>query len=223
MIEMNDRILIVDTETTNSLDDPMCYDVGFRVFDMSGKVYEEASLVNRDVFCDSKFMASAFYADKIPQYWRDIWDKKRELLTWQEIKWRVWDACLRNEVKYVVAHNAIFDYRSLHWTQRYITTSKYRWFMPWGVTWLDTLKMCREVFKADENYRPWCEAHGYMTANNQPRLTAEIVYRYITGREDFEESHTGLEDVKIEMDIFMYCLLQNPELDARLWPERSAA
>ena len=126
MIELNERILILDCETTNSLDDPACYDVGYRIFDLGGNVYEEASLVNRDVFCDKEMMASAFYADKIPQYWRDIWDKKRELLSWREIKWQVWDACLRNNVKYVVAHNARFDYRSLHWTQRYITTRKCR-------------------------------------------------------------------------------------------------
>jgi hypothetical protein len=77
--------------------------------------------------------------------------------------------------------------------------------------------MCREIFKKDENYKPWCVEHGYMTANNQPRLTAEIVYRYITGDNDFTESHTGLEDVKIETEIFKYCLAKNPEIDGRLW------
>ena len=74
-----------------------------------------------------------------------------------------------------------------------------------------------EELKQDENYRPWCEQRGYITANNQVRLTAEIIYRYITGNEDFEEAHTGLEDVKIETEIFKYCLAKNPDIDGRLW------
>lgn len=220
MIDVNERILMLDSETTNSLEDPICYDVGYRVFDLAGNVYEEASMVNADIFLDKDFMASAYYAEKIPNYWRDIWEKKRELLAWRVIKARIWEAIERNGVKIVSAHNARFDYRSLHLTQRYITTSRWRWVMPWGVTWWDTLKMCREVFKDDENYRPWCEERGYITANNQPRMTAEVVYRYITGDENFTESHTGLEDVKIEMEIFKYCLDKIPDIDGRAFPPK---
>lgn len=217
MIDEQTKILMIDTETTNSLDDPICYDVGYRVFDLAGNVYEEASMVNADIFLDKDFMATAYYAEKIPSYWRDIWEKRRELLTWQKIKARIWEAVQRYDVEIVAAHNARFDYRSLHLTQRYITTSRWRWVMPWGCEWWDTLKMCREVFKADENYRPWCEERGYITANNQPKMTAEVVYRYITGDENFTEAHTGLEDVKIESEIFKYCLDKMPDIDGRLW------
>ena len=220
MIDVNERIMMLDSETTNSLEDPICYDVGYRVFDLAGNVYEEASMVNADIFLDKDFMASAYYAEKIPDYWRDIWEKKRELLAWRVIKARIWEAIQRNGVKIVAAHNARFDYRSIHLTQRYITTSRWRYVMPWGCEWWDTLRMCREVFKDDENYRPWCEERGYITANNQPRMTAEVVYRYITGDEDFTESHTGLEDVKIETEIFKYCLGKIPDIDGRAFPPK---
>ena len=220
MIDAETRIMMLDTETTNSLEDPICYDVGYRVFDLAGNVYEEASMVNADIFLDKDFMASAYYADKIPNYWRDIWEKKRELLAWRVIKARIWEAIQRNGVKIVAAHNARFDYRSIHLTQRYITTSRWRYVLPWGCEWWDTLRMCREVFKNDENYRPWCEERGYITANNQPRMTAEVVYRYITGDEDFTESHTGLEDVKIETEIFKYCLSKIPDIDGRAFPPK---
>lgn len=220
MIDVNERIMMLDSETTNSLEDPICYDVGYRIFDLAGNVYEEASMVNADIFLDKDFMASAYYAEKIPDYWRDIWDKKRELLAWRVIKARIWEAIQRNGVKIVAAHNARFDYRSIHLTQRYITTSRWRYVLPWGCEWWDTLRMCREVFKDDENYRPWCEERGYITANNQPRMTAEVVYRYITGDEDFTESHTGLEDVKIETEIFKYCLDKIPDIDGRAFPPK---
>ena len=220
MIDVNERIMMLDSETTNSLEDPICYDVGYRVFDLAGNVYEEASMVNADIFLDKEFMASAYYAEKIPDYWRDIWEKRRELLSWRVIKARIWEAIERNGVKIVAAHNARFDYRSIHLTQRYITTSRWRYVLPWGCEWWDTLRMCREVFKDDENYRPWCEERGYITATNQPKMTAEVVYRYITGDEDFTESHTGLEDVKIEMEIFKYCLDKMPDIDGRAFPPK---
>ena len=58
-----------------------------------------------------------------------------------------------------------------------------------------------------------------LTKTNQPKLTAEIIYRYITNDSDFIEQHTGLEDVLIEKEIFTYLykrkMLENGELYAR--------
>lgn len=223
MIDAHERILMIDTETTNDIDYPFCYDVGYQVFDLDGNIYEEGSFINEDIFLDKELMSGAYYAEKVPNYWRDIWDKKREVLPWKVIKHKLFEVIKRNNIRIVSAHNARFDNRSLNLTQRYITTSRWRWFFPWGLEWWCTLKMAREILKQDENYRPWCEQRGYITANNQVRLTAEIIYRYITGNEDFEEAHTGLEDVKIETEIFKYCLAKNPEIDGRLWKPRDEA
>jgi DNA polymerase III epsilon subunit-like protein len=217
MIDENERIIMIDTETTNDIDYPFCYDVGYHIFDLAGNVYEEGSYVNSDIFLDKELMASAYYAEKMPDYWKDIWAKKRTMLTWREIKQKLYEAIKRNNVRIISAHNARVDYRSLNLTQRYITTSRWRWALPWGMEWWDTLKMAREIFKADENYRPWCEERGYITLTNQAKLTAEVIYRYITGDENFTEAHTGLEDVKIETEIFKYCLAKNPDIDGRLW------
>ena len=218
MFDENTRIMIIDTETANSIDNPIVYDVGYRIFDIFGNVYEEASLINSDIFLDKSFMTSAYYAEKVPQYWRGIWEKKRELLPWKKIKDRIYRACKRHNCQIVAAHNARFDNRSLNMTQRYITTSRWRWFMPYGVEWWDTLKMARLVLKQDPAYKPWCIEHGFMTSNNQTRLTAEIIFRYITNDLEFTESHMGLEDVSIEMVIFLYCLEKMPDIDGRLWP-----
>lgn len=209
--------MMIDSETTNSLEDPLVYDVGFEVFDDSGRTIETASLTNKDVFLDKEFMSSAYYATKIPNYWKEIWAKKRELISWKEIKWRVFDACKRNGCTIIAAHNAMFDNRALNLTQRYITTSRYRYFLPFGVEWHDTLKMAREVLAQDETYNNFCNFYGYTTTRGKPRFTAEVVYKFISGDVDFEEKHTGLEDVKIEKDIFLYCLARKPDIDGRLW------
>lgn len=218
MIDPNERLMMVDTETTNSIDDPIVYDVGYSVFNLNGEVFEEASIANKDIITDPFYMRTAYYADKIPDYWREIYLGQRELMTWDAIKWRVFDSIKRHGVRIVAAHNARFDNKALNLTQRYITTSRWRFFLPYGVEWYDTLKMCRQVFKNDPDYKPWCFENGFVTPkSNQAQMTAEVVYRYITKDLNFTEAHTGLEDVRIEREIFRYCMNKMPELDGRLW------
>lgn len=213
----NDRFIVIDTETTNSIDDPLCYDVGFAVVDMFGRVYENYSFVVADIFLDKDIMSYAYFADKIPQYWEDIKKGKRELKTFFNIKKAFADCVKRNNVKIILAHNARFDYRSLNLTQRYLTSSKYRYFFPFGVEIWDTLKMSRMVLNGIDEYGEFCYSHNYLTKRLCKRFTAEIIYRFITGNIDFEESHTGLEDVLIEKEIFVYCISIMPEIDGILW------
>jgi len=213
----NDRFIVVDTETTNSLDDPLCYDVGFAVVDMFGNVYENYSFVVADIFLDKELMKHAYFADKIPQYWRDIKAGKRELKTFFNIRKAFADCVKRNHVKIILAHNARFDYRSLNLTQRYLTSSKFRYFFPFGVEIWDTLKMSRMVLNDVDAYGEFCYLNNYLTKRLCKRFTAEIIYRFITGNNSFEESHTGLEDVLIEKDIFVYCVSAMPDIDGILW------
>ena len=211
------KLIVVDTETTNSLDDPLCYDVGFAVIDEIGNVYETYSFVVADIFLDKELMKSAYFADKIPTYWEDIKSGKRELKTFRNIKKAFADCVKRNDVKIVLAHNARFDYRSLNLTLRYLTCSKQRFFFPFGTTIWDTLKMSREVLKNDASYGEFCYSNEYLTKRMCKRFTAEIIYRFLTGNNSFEESHTGLEDVLIEKEIFAYCIGKNPEINGALW------
>lgn len=217
MFEKNARIMMIDTETTNSLDDPVVYDVGFQVFDLEDNTYESCSMINTEVFNDPSLMSTAYYAEKIPRYMEQVLTGKSVMIPWKSIKTVVKDSIIRNDCKIVCAHNARFDCKSLNLTQRYITTSKWRYFLPYGVEWWDTLRMAREVLKQDNNYRQFCLDNGYVTSRNVSKYTAEVIYRYISGENEFIESHTGLEDVKIEKEIFLYCLKQNPEIDGRLW------
>ena len=220
MFEKNARIMMIDTETTNSLEDPVVYDVGFQVFDLEGNTYESCSMINTEVFNDPNLMSTAYYAEKIPRYMEQVLTGKSVMIPWKSIKTVVKDSIIRNDCRIVCAHNARFDCKSLNLTQRYITTSKWRYFLPYGVEWWDTLRMAREVLKQDDNYRQFCLDNGYVTSRNVSKYTAEVIYRYISGENEFIESHTGLEDVKIEKEIFLYCLKQNPEIDGRLWRPR---
>ena len=213
------KFLVIDTETTNSIDDPFCYDVGFAVVNAAGEVFEVHSYVVADIFLDNELMASAYFAEKIPQYWEDIKNGKRILRRFKTIKSILRDVIQQYGIRYVVAHNASFDYRSLNYTQRFLTSSKYRYFLPWGVEIWDTLKMARKALGANENYRNFCIENGYTYGKEekpQLRFTAEIIYRFLTGDVSFVEEHTGLEDVLIEKEILSYCL-ENGVENGKLW------
>ena len=218
-MDMNEKIMVLDTETTNDIDCPLVYDVGFIVMDMQGNVYGEYSYVVADIFLDSDLMKSAYFADKIPSYWEDIKNGKRELKRFSTIKKIIANVCKEYSIKKIVAHNCRFDYLSMQTTQRFLTSSKYRWFFPYGVEMWCTLKMAREIFSRNNEYGEYCYKNKYLTKRGQRRYTAEILYRFLNNDENFVESHTGLEDVKIEKDIFLYCINEKHEIDGRLWSE----
>lgn len=209
---------MLDTETTNEIDCPICYDIGFSVVDLdNGEVIERHSYVVADVFCDKELMSSAYFIDKVPQYWADIKSGKRTLRRWATIRAIIKDVMTQYKVDAVVAHNARFDYTSTATTQRYLTSSKWRYFFPYGTKFLCTLKMAKQIFGKDNEYIAFCEEHEFLTTYKKPKLTAEVIYRYLTNDIEFVESHTGLEDVEIETVILLECIKRNPEVDGLLW------
>ncbi len=202
--------IVFDTETANGLNDPIMYDLGFAVIDKKGNVYETHSFVIREVFYGMKdLMQSAYYAEKIPRYKKQIRNGERKVVSLFEARKVFSEVVKKYNVKVAIAHNARFDYRSTSTTQRYLTKSKYRFFLPYGIELWDTMKMANDTICKQKTYRKWCYRNGYVTKNNQVRKTAEVLYRYISGNYDFVESHTGLEDVLIEKEIFVHCLRQH--------------
>lgn len=211
------KYIVLDVESTNSLDDPLTYDLGFAVVDETGKVYEKYSYVIADIFLDKELMQSAYFKEKIPQYWEEIKAGTRELKGFFNIRKKFKEVVQRNHVAIVLAHNARFDYRALNLTARFLTGSKVKYFLPFGLEVWDTLKMSREILKEVDDYGEFCYNNNYLTKNLCKRYTAEIIYRWLTDNNDFEEKHTGLEDVMIEKEIFKFCMEQKPEIDGILW------
>lgn len=211
-------ILVFDTETANSLDDPLVYDIGWAIVDKYGNVYETKSFVNDDIFTkEYELMKTAYYSDKRPIYWKRIMNGETVRKSWYEIRIEFLASIEKWGIKEVVAHNSRFDYRATTTTQRWLTKSKYRYFIPKDIEIWDTLKMARDVIGTMPTYRRYCEENGYICQNGQLKMTAEILYRFIKKDETFEEEHTGLADVLIEKDILAYCYRQHKKMRKKLW------
>ena len=138
--------LTIDTETTNGFDDPIVYDIGGCIHTKDGEVMETFSFVIYEVFCGMKdLMQSAYYAEKIPKYKEEIAKGERKIVRYSTAKKYIRQLCEKYNVKAIVAHNMRFDYRSTTRTQRYLTKSKYRYFLPYGIELWDTLKMANDT------------------------------------------------------------------------------
>lgn len=211
-----DKYLVFDGETCNTPRDEhgqldtsgaQVYDLGGWVIDENANVYDEFSLINDDVFFRlPEAMKEAYFANKIPQYMRDIWAKQRKVVnTWE--MWKIFNQAIRtHDVKAVVAHNIWFDVKSLNATMRYQTKSKKRFFLPYGIELIDTMRLAEKTICKRKDYIEFCTVNDYLDTRGNPRKTAEILWRYLSSNNEFEESHTGLEDVKIEAQIFAECM-----------------
>ena len=219
--------IMLDTETANTLStenggldmsNVLPYDFGFAIIDSHGRVYEKYSFVNSDIFVHERdLMRSAYYANKIPQYVEDLRAGRRVMATTYEIRKKLLDKMTEYNCSFVCAHNARFDYNACNNIQRWTTKSKYRYFFPYGIEIWDTMKMARDIIQPMPTYQRFCADNGYLTAQGKPRLTAEILYRFISKDNEFVESHTGLEDVEIEVQILAYCVRQHKKMRKKLW------
>ncbi len=208
--------LTIDTETANSLEEPLVYDIGGAIHDKQGKIYETFSFVIYEVYAGMQdLMQSAYYAEKLPNYEIDLESGHRLMVRFNTARKHIHFLIKKYNVKAVIAHNMRFDYRALATTQRYLTNSKYRYFFPYGVSLWCTMTMAQQVIATQKSYKSWCVENNYLTNHKtpRPRTTAEILYRYLSGNNDFVEEHTGLEDVLIEIEIFVQATRQKKKME----------
>lgn len=216
--------ITLDTEACNTDVDDMksslVYDLGFAVHDKQGNIYETRDFVLYEIYAREKsLMRSAYYADKLPQYEAEIKDGTRKMVSIMTAYYEFRKLCEKYRVKAVIAHNARFDLNALNATMRYVTKSKIRYFFPKGVEIWDTQKMAHDTICKQKAYIAFCKANGFMTNHKTPRVreTAEALHAYRTLNPNYQERHTALEDVLIEMQIFTRCMAQHKKMRKALF------
>ena len=208
------KLLALDIESANSTDDALVYDIGYAICDRSGAIYEGASLIVSDIFYGERdLMQSAYYAEKIPQYEAGITSNNHRVVSFYEARRIICDLIERYKVEAVCAYNAHFDVNALNTTERYLTKSKYRYFLPYGTQVYCIWHMACQVLCTQKHYRKFCEAHDFVSPSGNLKTSAEVVYAYLTKNSDFDEAHTGLQDTLIEAEIMAKCFAQHKKMD----------
>lgn len=211
-------MLVIDTETCNSLEQPLVYDIGYAICDREGNKVLERSFVAAEIFLDQKeLMKSCYYAKKIPQYWEDIKAGKRELKSLFNIRKQIHADMKKHKVKLVGAYNMGFDKRALNNTIRYCSKSLIRWFFPFGTEYFCIWNMACQVILSQTSYIKFAIKNGLVSEKDNIQTSAESCYKFLTKQLDFVESHTGLEDVNIEIEIMVKCFKMHKKMSKNIY------
>lgn len=211
------NIMIIDTETANTIEQPLPYDVGYMIFDdETGEIFVERSFVVAEIFLDKELMTSAYFAEKVPQYWKDLKNGTRTMRGIFNIRRQIWKDMKDYDCFRVGAYNMGFDNRATKNDARYISGSLIRWFFPYKTELFCIWNMACSSILNTEEYADFVLENSFISECGNIQTGAEIAYRFISGMVDFEESHTGLEDVKIEYEIYMSVRRSGMKYDERV-------
>lgn len=209
--------LVLDVETANSTEDALVYDLGYVVCDKKGNIYEADSFIVSDIFFEeADLMKSAYYATKIPKYLEGIKARAFNVVTFKQAREQLLNAIKKYKVEAVCAYNANFDYTALNTTQRWLTKSKYRFFLPYGTKVYCIWHMACQLICTQKAYIKFCLENGFVSPSGNIKTSAETVYAYMTNNADYDENHTGLEDVLIETKILAKCFSQHKRMEKNI-------
>lgn len=211
--------LVLDVETANTLEQPLPYDIGWAVCDRYGNILEQRSYIVAEIYHDlSDVMKTAYYAEKIPQYEEDIRTGKRTVATMFTIRRQMLADMKNYKIKQVGAYNMAFDKKALTNLIRYVSKSFCRWWFPFGTEFFCIWNMACDALLERKSYIDFAVKNGLLSEKNNVLTSAECVYRYMKKNMDFIESHTGLEDVLIEVEIMAYCYRQHKKMQRTINP-----
>lgn len=207
------KFMVLDVETANSTDDALVYDIGFAICDRDGKIFDCASFIVTDIYDNEKdLMNTCYYAKKLPRYENGLKTGMFTKVSLYSARKIIKEYLNKYKITAVCAYNASFDTRALNTTERWITKSKYRWFLPYGTKIYCIWNMACQVICTQKGYAKYCYENNKISKSGNFMTSAETVYGYITKDVDFEESHTGFQDVCIEVAIMAHCFKQKKRM-----------
>lgn len=205
-------LLFVDTETIGTLnvkESVLPFEIGIKVLDTeTNKVVKEKSYLVRKFFNNKYIMLSTFSATKYPNYFEKLEnDKRYKTMSANDISKDLEKTIQRYNIKIMVAHNGNFDQQAIA-----------RLFEDFGVEnplenidLLDTMEISK-IITFSKDYANYCienkdrlnslKESCFITNSGRVRTTAQAIYCYLSNNADFQEAHTGLEDIDIEIEIF---------------------
>lgn len=209
-------LMFIDTETIGTLnvkESILPFEIGMKVLDTETmKIVKEKSYLVRKFFNNKYIMLSTFSATKYPDYFEKLdTDKRYKTMSVNDISKDIEKTISRYSIKIMVAHNGNFD-----------KTAMARLFEDFGVDnpfenidLLDTMELSK-IITFSKDYANYCLENKdrlnsmkdscFITNSGRVRTTAQAIYCYISNNSQFEEAHTGLEDIDIEIEIFKHSL-----------------
>lgn len=215
-MRINENLLVLDTETANTVEFPLPYDIGYKIFNRKGEILISRSFCIYEIYVGQKeMMQSAYYADKIPEYEKELKNDLRKLVKLYTARKIILEDMRNFKITRVYAYNMGFDRRALNNDQKFITENKYRYFFPKDTEFRCIWNMACQVLLARPSYIKFALKNDYVSEKNNILTNAECCYRYITKDTSFVEAHKGIDDVNIESEILLACFRQHKKMDTK--------
>lgn len=205
-------LLFVDTETIGSLyvkESVMPFEIGIKIYDTEKQQpIKEKSYLIRKFFNNKFIMLSTFSATKYPEYFEKLEnDKRYKTCSVKDMTQDLEKIIQRYNIKIMVAHNGNFDKCAIaRLCEEFGTENPMK-----KVDLLDTMELSK-IITFSKDYANYCienkdilnsiNESAFITNSGRVRTTAQAIYSYLTKNPTFEEAHTGLEDIDIEIEIF---------------------
>lgn len=210
----NEWFIVIDTETANSIEFPLSYDLGYKVMNRKGEIAEIRSFCIYEIYVTEKeMMKSAYYAEKLPSYEEELKNNERKLVKLYTARKTILEDMEKYNTNIVYAYNMNFDKRALNNDQSYTTNNKYKYFFPYGTDFRCIWNMACQVLLARPSYIKMALKNNWVSDKGNVLTNAECCYRYITKNKDFKEAHKGIDDVNIEAEILLACFRQHKKMN----------
>ena len=202
------NIMIFDTETT-SLDKPFCYNVGYIIVDSdTAEVIIKRDFVVEQVWHNPMLFTTAYYADKRELYVKSMRSRKTTMDKFGYICQRMIRDIKNFEVSSAYAYNSSFDEKVFDFNCDWFKCNN-----PFDNIPIYDIRGYAHHFLCDNDFKRWCEEHNAFSDSGNYSTTAENMFRYISGIDDFVEEHTALADSEIETEILLTSLEAGAEIE----------
>ena len=199
--------MVFDTETV-SLEKPFCYNVGYIIADSdNGEIVCKREYVIEQIWGNAELFTTAYYADKRQLYVGRMRARRVLLEKWGYVTQQIIRDIKAFEVQAAYAYNSPFDEKVFAFCCDWFKTINPFDLIPV----FDIRGYVHQFIAFNADFQEWAENRKAFTEAGNFSTTAETIYRYISGQEEFDEEHTALADSKIENEILRYCIANGAE------------
>ena len=205
----------------------LSYHTGYGVFAPDGTLLKSGNFVTKEIYRDIELMQTAYFYDKLDEYNQMLIERIATERLYRNIINQLKKDIKEYNVVGLFAYNCNYDIVGICETaQKYLNkdfkldfeTTKsgkrkplfekmLKEILDTNIEMYDIMTMACMSICQDKEYLNTVE---YTTKGN-PKTTAEAVYRYISGNNNFIEEHTAYEDSIIENEILQECFKRGIE------------
>ena len=199
------NILTLDTETVGTFSRPIVHDFGWVTINREFNTLTKKHYLVKELHIDQPWIlkTSDFYGSKKAIYDKWIAEGSVEIKPWREII-AEFVADLKT-VKVMSAYNLAFDYKAINYTNQFFNNGDEKLMkLIDKKTMLCIWNLACDTILDTEDYKEYATMKNFISNKGNYLTNAESCYAYLTQNANFEEEHTALADVEIEVEILKH-------------------